>query len=144
MDCASAHELLSQRDGALVRHADLEAILAGVTGARHEARDAGKVGHGEVAENKLAQGQLGQPLEQTSAALTTTASLRMRLRAAAPQCYPARASARHAAAHLQSGHRLRALQRKQRALIVDVNVHVTALGLQPASRSQIGEVDATR
>ena len=62
MDCASAHQLLSKRDCALIRHADLEAIFAGVTGARHEAWNAGKVGQRKVAKNELAQIQLGQPL----------------------------------------------------------------------------------
>jgi hypothetical protein len=136
MDCASAHELLSQRDGALVRHADLEAILAGVTGARHEARDAGQFGHGKVAENELAQVQLGQPLKRDAAPRElrreACACACEELRCRAPQ----RVKMRGTAAHLQSGGRLRALQREQRALIVDMDVHVATLGLQPASHSQ--------
>ena len=60
----------------------------------------------------------------------------MRLRPDATQCSSAYANACHVAAHLQSRSRLRALQREQRALIVDVDVHVAALGLQQASHGK--------
>ena len=88
MDCASAHQLLSQRNSAHIRHADLEAVFAGVAGARHDARDACKVGRGKVAKHKLAQVQLGQPLESDAAPreIDAAVSMRMRLLSAAMQC----------------------------------------------------------
>ena len=62
VNAAGAQQLLRQLNSALVRHANLEAVLARVARARHEARDARKVNHREGAEEELAEVQLGQTL----------------------------------------------------------------------------------